>query len=871
MSSIGWATLAVIPSAKDFGATLTKGIAPEMALAGKVSGDSFSKGMLKASAGLAAIGLGVGIVAVKMAANFQEATTQLVTGAGESEKSLKMIRDGLLAMAPAVGMGPVALAKAMFLVESAGFHGAAGLLVMKAAAEGAKIGGADATVVANGLTTALTDYHLPASMAATVTSKLAATVAAGKTNFQGLTGSLSAVLPAAAAAGVGLDQILGAVATMTGQGISADQATQNLANTIRSLQNPSQVASKTMAAMGLNSTTVAQQLGSRGLTGTLAELTGAITAHMGPAGLVLQSAFNQSALAAQSANIMLKNLPPSIQGLAKGFLDGTVTQKEWMKATRAMPALQGSLAKQFATTAKEAHGFNDSLKSGSGPAVTYSAILADMLGGATGLNTGLALTGPNMGTFTTNTTNIGKAAAETGGHVKGWKLTQEDLNVKLSEASGLAQSMAVRIGTALIPAMMGALEDGQRWTTWAGQHAAVTWTVVGALGAFATASIAVKVASLAAATASGVWTAATGIGTAAMWLWNTAALASRATTVALWAMYAADAIAGAVQTELAVGRIVVAWAVSSAASVASAIASAAAWVAQGARTIAIIAEITVQLAIQKIAMLSAQVVAAAVAVGTGIWTAAQWLLNAALTANPIGLVIVGIGLLIGAIVAVATKTTWFQTAWEYSTHAIGAAWQWLFNTILAPIFRMVLDGIGSIIGGISNLLMALGHIPHFEWATAAGNAMRGASDQAHAMANGIKDIPHTWNVDISFTSNYSQVQQQLLNLSNSANKLGAMAIHAASGGPVGGTGTSDSEPYMLTPKEFIVRRDGSNLGDALAYFGAKAGAPVGGGSGAGSDALLTEVQGLRSETQGLRSDVRGLVRSYQTMQRQYAR
>src|SRR5674476_496686 len=114
MSNIGYSTLSVIPSAKGFGAALTKGIAPEMAAAGKASGDSFSKGMLKASAGLAAIGVGVGIVAVKMGADFQEATTQLVTGAGESEKSIKLVRDGLLAMAPAVGMGPLALAKAMF-------------------------------------------------------------------------------------------------------------------------------------------------------------------------------------------------------------------------------------------------------------------------------------------------------------------------------------------------------------------------------------------------------------------------------------------------------------------------------------------------------------------------------------------------------------------------------------------------------------------------------------------------------------------------------------------------------------------------------------------------------------------------------------
>lgn len=52
------------------------------------------------------------------------------------------------------------------------------------------------------------------------------------------------------------------------------------------------------------------------------------------------------------------------------------------------------------------------------------------------------------------------------------------------------------------------------------------------------------------------------------------------------------------------------------------------------------------------------------AVWTGIVTAAQWAWNAAMTVSPIGLIIVGIGLLVGAIVLIATKTRWFQELWS---------------------------------------------------------------------------------------------------------------------------------------------------------------------------------------------------------------
>jgi hypothetical protein len=48
---------------------------------------------------------------------------------------------------------------------------------------------------------------------------------------------------------------------------------------------------------------------------------------------------------------------------------------------------------------------------------------------------------------------------------------------------------------------------------------------------------------------------------------------------------------------------------------------------------------------------------------TKIWAGVQWLLNAAMAANPVGLIIIAILALIGIIVLVATKTQFFQTVW----------------------------------------------------------------------------------------------------------------------------------------------------------------------------------------------------------------
>jgi hypothetical protein len=62
-------------------------------------------------------------------------------------------------------------------------------------------------------------------------------------------------------------------------------------------------------------------------------------------------------------------------------------------------------------------------------------------------------------------------------------------------------------------------------------------------------------------------------------------------------------------------------------------------------------------------------------------TAVQWAWNIAMMANPIGLIIAGVLLLVGVIVLIATKTTWFQDAWKASWGWIkktaGSVWDWL--------------------------------------------------------------------------------------------------------------------------------------------------------------------------------------------------
>jgi len=72
-------------------------------------------------------------------------------------------------------------------------------------------------------------------------------------------------------------------------------------------------------------------------------------------------------------------------------------------------------------------------------------------------------------------------------------------------------------------------------------------------------------------------------------------------------------------------------------------------------------------------------------------TLSQWALNAAMSANPIGLVITAIAALVAGIIWLATQTTFFQDLWTNVTTFLGDAWTWLWESVLSPVFTAIGD------------------------------------------------------------------------------------------------------------------------------------------------------------------------------------
>lgn len=129
------------------------------------------------------------------------------------------------------------------------------------------------------------------------------------------------------------------------------------------------------------------------------------------------------------------------------------------------------------------------------------------------------------------------------------------------------------------------------------------------------------------------------------------------------------------------------------------------------------------------------------ATGIALVTGAILLMNAAMAVNPIGLIVIAIGALVGALIYAYQNVEGFRTGVDTAFAAIGAAGRWLWNNALAPALRAIVQGFAWVVDGLASMLEALGSVPGFEWAKSAAAGLRGVAQSARDAAAGIRDIP----------------------------------------------------------------------------------------------------------------------------------
>src|SRR5260221_3512855 len=209
---------------------------------------------------VAAVAIALGVVAVKVAADFQQGLNRLVTGAGDTTDNMKQMGQAILGISSATGVLTDQLLPAMYQIISAGQRGAQAQDTLSVAAKGAVAEQAKVVDVARALTGAMTDYGTTQFNATQYMNMFTRATQLGKLTLEQLSNSMGPLLPIARNLGIHIYDVAAAMSTMTNANIPADRAATSLRFMFQSLENPTKKATTAMTEFGLNTVAVADEM-----------------------------------------------------------------------------------------------------------------------------------------------------------------------------------------------------------------------------------------------------------------------------------------------------------------------------------------------------------------------------------------------------------------------------------------------------------------------------------------------------------------------------------------------------------------------------------------------------------------------------------
>lgn len=228
------------------------------------------------AAGLAVtalLALGAAMIAgVGSAIEYQKTMTQIEVLTGAQPALVHEWADALKDMAGEVGKTPQELAKALYLVASAGQTGAAALDIVKKSAQASMIGMGETADVAKATTAIMNAYsssHLDAGHAMDV---LIATVREGGAEASEYAGTIGRVAGVAAGFGITIEEVGAFLATFTRVIPSAAEAATSLRQTILNLMAPSKETKDELARLGMSAEGLRISIREKGLMATLEDL-----------------------------------------------------------------------------------------------------------------------------------------------------------------------------------------------------------------------------------------------------------------------------------------------------------------------------------------------------------------------------------------------------------------------------------------------------------------------------------------------------------------------------------------------------------------------------------------------------------------------
>ncbi len=667
-----------------------------------------------AAVGAAAMG-GLVVGAVKAAASYQTLVTQVANNTTMGAAGAAQMSTAIQAMAARTSAPLDQLAQGWMHITNLGFSAAQAQQVLNAAQQSAVSTGGNTADVANVLANAMHEYGANTNQAARYMDVLHLAAAQGNATLEQFAEGGGKAIAMAANLGVPITQVTAAISALTRHGQDVPTAATSMTSMLSHIVNPVKSARTELAKLQL-STGInllgdfsAEGLRTRGLTGVIADLRAAITNSKGQV----------------DASELFKIMPAKVGGLGAQVLTGSGTQDY----TAILASLQATIAGKTQPT-MDAFG-------------RTTKTLGFQLGE---LRNTIQLLGISLGTKLLP--YVTQAATWLGAHLpQAVAALTPRLTVLISAGTAVGRAFVAAVGAMVrvTSGLKGLVAPLLGVTTHLGTTRQGTAQLGAGLALLIPAVVGIKVGMLAWTVAQSAWTIAQTAGTVAVTLWKNAVVIAGVAVKAYAAVNEALSLA-----ILAVRLGLVQQTVQQVLS--------ATWT--GIVRVATTAW-TLSLGLLRGAMLLTTAGGTSMVLGmiafntwgllvkgaTALWTGAQWLLNAALYANPIGLVIAAVAALVVGVVWAYKNVGWFHDA-------VNKAWTFL-SSVFAPGLGTVASGLKNVLGGaldwvtnkvkglidfFGNLLHMVSSIPGVKDAIgaaykAAGVSPTGTRTGAHGAAN----------------------------------------------------------------------------------------------------------------------------------------
>jgi len=215
---------------------------------------------------------------VMISVDYQKALAEVSTLTNLSVKEFqKKYGSAVLKLSRELGASPVEVVKAMYQAISSGVAPEKAIEFLRQAGKAAIAGVTDIFTATDGLTTALNAWKAFGYSVRDISDYMFVAVKAGKTTFGEIARSIGDVAGIAPQAGIKLQEVLAAMATITTQGLTTSEAFTGIRGAIEALMNPTSQAEKWFQKLGVQID--ANTLKEKGLKGTLEYLMNAIKAY----------------------------------------------------------------------------------------------------------------------------------------------------------------------------------------------------------------------------------------------------------------------------------------------------------------------------------------------------------------------------------------------------------------------------------------------------------------------------------------------------------------------------------------------------------------------------------------------------------------